>query len=368
MRWAHGFWGTPRIVAAAQLGLLAGAALGCGEAARRDGALVRAVLEARREICDQQADGVASAWQEAIDSRYRSADDSIREFLTSKTNVSLAAVGAMRAKQAAEILTQLTKARESETRTAVIDLAAQVEAFCSFASEPSGFTLVSFNEKRSSVRVELDRQLSRTALLLGAVDIKREREPLDTAAHAAGAEATRKFRAEEQKAAAEAAAELAAAKKAEEREAFEAAEKERTENALREMAAAQLEEARARQAAGQAQERQRRETAEAEARSTACRANRTWIDKWARAMIVVGQGAEKLSCDQMQREGEALARTTVPEPLSTDASQLGEALIEGARACRGGTMLLRQVTLGRARNAANRIEHLVQECTAGARP
>lgn len=230
-----------KIVAA--IPVLAALPGGCGTS-KKDAALAAAILSEQRAICDEQTDGIALAWRESIGSSYLSADVAIDTFWASEENAALKSGAQIRDRQASELLARISRSKEGELRSALIDLAAQVRALCSFAADPSGFTLLTYNEKRSGLRVELDRLFGRTQLLLGQVDVLDLRKPLDEEANAAAAAALENEREKGKKAREEAAAREAAEKAAAEREAIRQAEEERFRSARRAMAQAAAEEAR----------------------------------------------------------------------------------------------------------------------------
>lgn len=340
---------------------------GCG-AAKHDAALGVAVLSERRIACEAQTEGIAAAWREAVNSRYLEADVAIATFWASKKNTALKIAAETRGRQAADLLARIGKQRDNELRTAVIDLASQVDALCSFASDPSGFTIVTYNEKRSGLRVDLDRLFSRAQLLVGGAEIGKEKELFEEEVRAAAAAALAKAEALERKAAEEEAERAAEEKAAAEQAAFRQAEAKRAAAARVEMAQAAAEEARRATEQALAEEVEKRRQEAQAARSAQCRANWSWVSEHGPRLAAIGRDAPGLSCTQLLNEGRAISALEAKEPVKKEAADLGEALVSASTACSAKSSLGYQGALGRAQGAGARIERIMEECRQAAAP
>ena len=183
------------------------------------------VLADRRAACEDLGASMAESWNAAID-RHDSFEVALLLARSTDENELRIARSDRRKQQIATLFGELGEKVSPEIKSLLLDIASQVEGLCSIAQEPSGFSLMSFNEKRSELRVELDKSTSRASLQIPPVHADARMELLDSEVETeqgtikeANAKVNKAMEAEKQ-----AKEEAAAAKKREEHEAAAAAQ------------------------------------------------------------------------------------------------------------------------------------------------
>lgn len=349
-----------RLVASA---LLAAAALaGCGRKADRSAAVLLSLLQDRRAACEEQGAMVSSAWSDAIDDRSGSFDAAIARALGSEPGVALAAQIRSRGEQARPHLQELAGAGAGDRRQALVDLAAEIDALCSFTGKPVGFTLVTFNQQRTEKRVELEGLASRSALLVPPVDVAAELAELDAQVAAARQAAIARRQAEIDQAVEEARAQLQREEEearqldAERAAARLAAEREQAE--LDAIEAAQQEELRRVQEAA----RKRLEAARFEEFRESCRASQAWRRQWGPTFRSVADAVGRVPCAQLAAEADALEGTRPPAAVAKLAGDLANTLREAGRACGSNLRTVLESTRARAQALGRDLDRLEGRC------
>lgn len=150
----------------AWLCLVAGLGVGCSQSniSATPGVLLR-VLADRRAACEDLGSEAAGAWKSAINQQ-GSAEVALLLIRSTNENELRIARIEKRKKQVAALFSDLGEHSKPEIKSLLLDIASQVESLCSIALEPAGFSLMTFNGKRSELRVELDQATARASLLI----------------------------------------------------------------------------------------------------------------------------------------------------------------------------------------------------------
>ncbi len=150
------------------------AALACSGPRAEDATLAH-VLGAQRTACEDRAGTIAERWADAhkqdIDANLW-----IAAYALSNEGKELMEIINIRRKQAAPLLSELGQRKQSEARSALVDLAAKLASFCALAEDPVSYSIIGYNEKRRESRSALDETWSRASILLSGEQIAAEKQ------------------------------------------------------------------------------------------------------------------------------------------------------------------------------------------------